>query len=129
MTRDARRSLEDFTRSLRPPGDEDTSSDRFAVAAGQPAARSFGRLSGGVNAEPQAKPEGLPKGLVYGLEAMAVLALIALVVLGPAFYTCQRMKDEGLFFYGTTIRSCMRDRVSERSASAETYLRNLTGVR
>lgn len=129
MTRDARRSLEEFTRSLPRPNDEAPRSDLLAAGAGRSVARSFGRADGGAKAEPKTKPEGLPKGLVFGLEGMAVVAVIAAVVLGPAYYTCQRMKDEGLFYYGTTIRSCMRERVVEKTASAETFLRGLTAAR
>lgn len=128
MTRDARRSLEELTRSLKRPEDE-AQADLAVAAAGRPMARSFGMANAGTKAEPPARPEGLPKGLVLGLEAAAVLAVVAAVVLGPAFYTCQHMKNEGLFYYGTTVRSCMRERVVERTASVESFLRGLTGAR
>jgi hypothetical protein len=126
MTRDARRSLEEFTRSLQRP---DEGREALAGTGASPVARSFGRAETSTKAKAKAKPEGLPKGLVIGLEAAAVLVVIAGVVLGPAFYTCQRMRDEGLFYYGTTVRSCMRERVIERTSSAEGFLRSLTGAR
>ena len=129
MTVDAKRSLEEFARSLKWSDALDARTEPLA-AADHRVARSFGQAEPGRNAgEVVAKPEGLPRGLVIVMEICVALGIIAAVVLGPAYYTCQRMKDGGLFFYGTTIRSCMWDRVGETAANAESFVRGLTAGR
>lgn len=125
MQTESGRSLDEIARILKRP-------DERAARPDEPArgARSFGRVEPGrKGAEPDARSEGLPKGLVIAGEIAIVAGMIAVGVFGPAYYTCHRMKDEGLFFYGTTVRSCVWDRVGEKAASAEGFVRDLVGKR
>ncbi len=122
MQREARRSLAETARIPTRP-------DAHADLSGR-TVRSFGRVEPGrTGAEPAARAEGLPKGLLIAGEMAIVAGVIAAGVFGPAYYTCNRMKDEGLFFYGTTVRSCVWDRVGEKASSAEGFVRGLAGKR
>jgi hypothetical protein len=135
MTDGAPRSLEDFTRSLQRSGHAAAAPDlrpvdlRLARSFGGKDAKAKASSKGGSADGAEDKPAARPKGMIIGLEALAFLGVLGAAVLGPAYYTCHHMQDAGQFYYGMTIRSCVRDRVREGSSSAEDFVRSLTKMR
>lgn len=66
-----------------------------------------------------------PPGLVAVAKLAAALTLMIAVVYGPPYYTCRQMKAAGMFYSGTTVRSCVRDGVSDRYEAVETFLQRV----
>lgn len=70
--------------------------------------------------------ETWPRWLVLGVEIGAVLTILVAAVYGPPLYTCRQMRDQGLLYYGTSVDSCVRERVSARYEAAEDYVVRIT---
>ncbi|WP_407525653.1 hypothetical protein [Methylobacterium oryzisoli] len=63
-----------------------------------------------------------PKPLVAAVKAVGGLAALAGAAFGPPTYQCRQMQEAGQFYYGDTLRACVRARVAERYATAEVFL-------
>lgn len=63
---------------------------------------------------PDQKVRLLPGPLALAAKVVGVLALGAAYYYGPSYVACRQMKERGMFYYGTTIETCMRERMAER---------------
>lgn len=62
-------------------------------------------------------------GALIATDLLVVATLLVALVYGPPYYKCSQMKRDGMFYYGTTVRSCVRDNVSARYDKAEDFVR------
>ena len=74
---------------------------------------------------PDVKPRNMPGALAFALKALATIAFIGAISWGPSYYSCRQMKERGMFYYGTTISSCMSEKIEARNAYFETLGRKL----
>ena len=74
---------------------------------------------------PDVKRRNMPGALAFALKALATIAFIGAINWGPSYYSCRQMKDRGMFYYGTTISSCMSEKMDARNAYFETLGRKL----
>lgn len=65
---------------------------------------------------------GVPAAAVAVAQVAGFAVLLVAAVYGVPYYECSQMKKQGLFYAGTTVRSCVRDKVSARYDAAETFL-------
>ena len=100
--------------------------DRLATpprhdSAAPPRARTFAVLD--ARDISRNSKESWPRGLVFVLELLALACLLAAIVYGPAYYSCSQMKQRGMFYYGTTVGTCVRDRVSAQHDQLDAFVR------
>ena len=74
---------------------------------------------------PDLKPRRISGRLAFALKALAMVAFVGAIHWGPSYYSCRQMKDRGMFYYGTTISSCMGEKIDARNAYFETLGRKL----
>jgi hypothetical protein len=86
----------------------------------RPPARIFVRPEGR-----RERDELFPRWMVLGAEVAAVLMLLAAAIYGPPLHACRQMSEQGQFFYGTTVGSCVRERVSTRYEAVEAYVQRV----
>ncbi|HEY8565467.1 MAG TPA: hypothetical protein VIL65_08210 [Beijerinckiaceae bacterium] len=58
-------------------------------------------------------------GLRFLLELAAVIVLALGIFYGQPYAECRRMKERGEFWYGDTIKSCMKERIARRNEAIE----------
>lgn len=93
---------------------------RHAVMA-QPRTRMFDAVE---VKESRRRRKGIwSPGAVLAAELLFGLALLVSAAYGPAYYQCSQMKRNGMFYYGETVRGCVRDIVSARYEKVEDFVR------
>lgn len=65
-------------------------------------------------------------GAVLAIELLVGVALVVAAIYGPAYYRCNQMKRDGMFYYGETVGGCVRESVSARYESVEDFVRRAT---
>lgn len=65
-------------------------------------------------------------GAVLAVELLVGVTLVLAAVYGPAYYRCNQMKRDGMFYYGETVGGCVRDSVSARYETVEDFVRRAT---
>lgn len=77
---------------------------------------------------PDPQPRLLPDRIGFWVRGAGLIALIVGVYYGPPYVTCRQMKERGMFYYGTTISTCMKERMEERNATLDALARKLTSA-
>ena len=77
---------------------------------------------------PETKQKVVPKHFVFLAKIAAFCAIVAGIYWGPPYLTCRELKDRGLFYYGTTVSSCMKERIEQRSNPFEAIGKHILPV-
>lgn len=77
---------------------------------------------------PEQKPPLASGRFVFFAKTAAFLAVMAGIYWGPPYMTCRHMKERGLFYYGTTISSCVQERIDSRSNPFEAITKHILPV-
>lgn len=70
----------------------------------------------------------LPEGLIRGAKIVALCAVAVALYYGPPYYTCQQLKERGMFYSGTTVSSCVQEWLDARTDPFEALTTRLRTV-
>lgn len=64
---------------------------------------------------PETKQRLVPRPLAVLAKFAALGAVMAGIYWGPPYLTCRELKERGMFYYGTSVSSCMQERIAART--------------
>lgn len=70
-----------------------------------------------------------PGAWAMAAKSVGLVLLAGALVYGPPYHTCKRMKEHGMLYYGTTVQTCLREKVSSKYQAADAFLEGVLARR